>query len=287
MTGENTTTSSRGKKKKDEFTDLGSAMQARLFVTDEICAKHGVKLVSAFDKPGVCLECAYEQKQRFEEDLNYKASMSYYKKSTYNWLGERSIYLDESLSAATFNSYQTEDKETTKNKEKAFEIAREYCRGATFNTILTGNAGTGKSHLAKAILETVNENSEPYRRCLFVSVDEIMRRIKDSFNNKQSFYTEQFVVNLLTEADLLVLDDIGAETGAIGTNSSASDFTTKTLYAIINGRMNKPTIITTNLNAKGLRNLYDSKLISRMFKGAEGHVIAFKETNDKRRTIDF
>lgn len=95
------------------------------------------------------------------------------------------------------------------------------------------------------------------------------------------------MIDLLTEADLLVLDDLGAETGAVTTDRTATDFTTRTLYAIINGRMNKPTIITTNLSSKDMAKMYDSKLISRMFRGAEGHVIKFEKTNDKRRTIEF
>ena len=95
------------------------------------------------------------------------------------------------------------------------------------------------------------------------------------------------MIDLLIEADLLVLDDLGAETGAVTTDRTATDFTTRTLYAIINGRMNKPTIITTNLNSKDMAKMYDSKLISRMFRGAEGHVIKFEKTNDKRRTIEF
>lgn len=204
------------------------------------------------------------------------------KRQTQSWLFNRSIYLDRTLSKVSFDNYSTDDQETTNNKEQALKIAREYYKGQTYNTILSGKPGTGKSHLAMSMLKEINEYSKPYRKCLFISIDEMMRRIRSSFNNSNSQYDEQSMVAMLIEADVLVIDDLGAETGAITTGKGASDFTTRILYAIINGRMTKPTIFTTNLNSDGLSDMYDGKLVSRMFRGAKGHVIAFKNTTDKR-----
>ena len=269
------------------FSSMGDFFKERMVTTDIVCPTHGCNLVSAFDREPICMECIKIEKDKLEREMIERASAEYYKKNTYNWLGMHSIFLDETLKHATFDSYQTTDAETEHNKQLALNIARRYYKGANNNTIFTGKAGTGKSHLSMAMLQVVNEHSDPYRKCLFVSLDELMRRIKDSFNNKQSYYTEQRMIDLLTEADLLVLDDLGAETGAVTTDRTATDFTTRTLYAIINGRMNKPTIITTNLSSKEMAKMYDSKLISRMFRGAEGHVIKFEKTNDKRRTIEF
>ncbi|WP_373792238.1 ATP-binding protein [Jeotgalibaca porci] len=269
------------------FSSMGDFFKERMVTTDIVCPTHGCNLVSAFDREPICMECIKIEKDKLEREMIERASAEYYKKNTYNWLGMHSIFLDDTLRHATFDSYQATDDETEHNKQLALNIARRYYKGANNNTIFTGKAGTGKSHLSMAMLQVVNEHSEPYRKCLFVSLDELMRRIKDSFNNKQSYYTEQRMIDLLTEADLLVLDDLGAETGAVTTERTATNFTTITLYAIINGRMNKPTIITTNLNSKDMAKMYDSKLISRMFRGAEGHVIKFEKTNDKRRTIEF
>lgn len=86
------------------------------------------------------------------------------------------------------------------------------------------------------------------------------------------------MVDRLTKADILVLDDCGAETGAIGSGKAATDYTTKILYAIMNGRMNKSTILTTNLSSRELSKMYDQKLIRVMLKGSEGNVIKFKST---------
>lgn len=271
------------------MTTFSKAMNMQLQTSDETCKKHGINLIYLKNAPekASCYMCAKEAVEQQTKEMAEQASVEHYKRTTFAWLDKHSIFLDDTLKQATFDSYEATDFETERNKEMALNIARQYYKGANYNTIFTGKAGTGKSHLSMAMLQVVNEYSEPYRKCLFVSLDELMRRIKDSFNNKESYYTEQRMIDLLTEADLLVLDDLGAETGAVTTDRTATDFTTRTLYAIINGRMNKPTIITTNLSSKDMAKMYDSKLISRMFRGADGHVIKFEKTNDKRRTIEF
>lgn len=264
------------------FSSLSDILKEKIVQVDEECPIHHQKKVVAFDKSPVCEACVQEDIEKQTEQLVRRTLDAIEKRCTVQWLNNRSILADDSLRRATFDTYLTEDAETTTNKSKALQIAREYYKGAKFNTVFTGKPGTGKSHLAMSILRVVNENSKPYRRCLFISLDEVMRRIRDSFNNQQSTYTEQNVVELLVEADILVLDDLGAETGSITSTKIASDFTTKILYAIINGRMEKPTIITTNLTSHDMSKMYDSKLISRMLRGTKGHAITFNSTSDKR-----
>lgn len=262
-------------------------LKKKLTITDEVCEKHNVNLVSAFDRDPICELCVKENTSMKVQKIIEKEVSKNEKRDSYDWLDKRSILLDDTLKNATFDNYKTDCKETSDNKDLALRIAREYYKGANYNTVLTGIPGTGKSHLSMSMLKIVNEHSDPYRKCLFISISELMRRIKDSFNNRESLYTEQNMVEMMTKADLLVIDDLGAETGAISSDKIATDFTTRVLYAIIDGRMNKPTIITTNLNSRELARMYDQKLISRLFKGADGHVIQFKNTTDKRISIEF
>lgn len=270
-----------------DFSSIGDVIGEVLKETDEVCEIHGIKKVTAFGQTPSCLECLREKNEKETNQMRKEMTDNHYKRNTYDWLEKKSIFLDKSLEQATFENFDTVDKETAENKEKALNIAREYYKGATYNTVLTGKAGTGKSHLSMAMLKIVNEHSDPYRKCLFISIDELMRRIKDSFNNPESQHTEQRMTEMLTKSDLLVIDDLGAETGAITSDKAATDFTTRTLYSIVNGRMKKPTIITTNLSGADLTKKYDSKLISRMLRGTKGHTIQFKETNDKRLDLDF
>ncbi|MDT2864661.1 ATP-binding protein [Vagococcus carniphilus] len=277
MAQENTTT----------FSSPKDVFKSRLTVSDETCPIHNIELVSAFGREPICIECKRTALEERENTLVEEIMKEQNRINTYDWLNKHSIYLDQTLQHVSFDNYKTNDNETKANKEKALKIAREYYQGANYNTIFTGKPGTGKSHLAMSIAKVVNEHSQPYKKCLFTSIDEVMRKIKDSFNHRDSKYTEEYVTNLLTSADLLVIDDLGAETGAIFSDKQATDFTTKVLYSIMNGRMNKPTIITTNLTSKEMAKMYDQKLISRFLRGAEGHAIKFDKTNDKRISVEF
>lgn len=258
--------------------------------TDLVCELHYKPMIQISENSTpFCIHCAQERLNEKNKNIIEEKTESHMKRSTYGWLNELSLLADETIRAATFATYQEDEPETAVNKKRARLIAKAYLDGKVFNTIMSGSPGTGKSHLSMSILQAVNDNSDPYRKCLFVSVDELMRRIKDSFSNRNADYTEQNLVERLGKADLLVLDDLGAETGAISSEKAATDFTTRTLYAVINARMNKPTIITTNLTSSELNRMYDQKLLSRMYRGAKAadSVITFKNTEDKRSGLVF
>jgi len=277
----------QARKEKMDIKPLEFPLLDELLETGMICEKHGYHLVTFKGLKPFCQQCAKEQIEADNNKLTQEAAAKYHKRTTYDWLIKQSIFSDESIRNATFAYYVEDEQETIENKKLARHIAGEYLKGASYNTLFYGSVGTGKSHLSMSILQAVNENSNPFKKCLFVSTDELMRRIKDSFNNKQSSFTEQAMVERLIKADLLVLDDLGAETGSTETDKSATDYTVRTLNAIINGRMDKPTIFTTNLSSSELTKMYDRRLMSRMFRGTKGHVIKFTNTRDKRTDIDY
>lgn len=266
----------------------------RVKTVENFCEIHQLNMVQFSEElEPFCMACAKEKLEQRNNQLTQRKTDNYHKRSTYGWLNGLSLLADETLKEATFDTYEVDEEETVMNKRRARYIAKDYLDGKVFNTIMSGTPGTGKSHLSMSILQAVNENSTPYRRCLFVSVDELMRRIKDSFSNKQADYTEQDLIERLGKTDLLVLDDLGAETGAIpnadGKIKPATDFTIRTLYAVVNARMDKPTIITTNLSSEVLKVMYDRKLLSRMYQGAKAanSILTFKNTKDKRSEIVF
>lgn len=253
--------------------------------TSILCETHSVNLVKANNLAAFCPLCAKEKLAADELELREKetAKAENYKK---RWLKTRSIVTDPKMFNMKFDNFDTMDKETTINKEKALDMARRYYKGAINNELLTGKFGTGKTHLAMAILNQLNEHAN--LKAAFVSTDEMMRKIKSSFGNDKSPYKEDLIVNTLIDADILVLDDLGAEVGSVDRNAAASDFTVRVINAILNGRTNKPTIVTTNLNSGELKQVYDGRLLSRLFRGVEQeNIITFKETTDKRTKLEF
>ncbi|MDT2864278.1 DnaA ATPase domain-containing protein [Vagococcus carniphilus] len=130
------------------------------------------------------------------------------------------------------------------------------------NVFMYGGAGTGKSHLLVGILKNINELSTE-KRCLFVSVPKLLSNIKKSFNDPTELKGEAYYMKLLSDADVLGLDDIGAEL-SMNTTKQATDFTINTLYNVLNAREGKSTLFTSNLTIEQLSKLMDERIISRI-----------------------
>lgn len=259
--------------------------------TSNICDKHPLRVKKPiykviFEGKEICPICESNRKTEelsYSEDMKIKTVMN---KVDYGTFRNKSILTDLGLLEASFGSYETSNPETEANKKRAMAAYTKYKEGDVFNTWFTGSPGVGKSHLAMSILRNLNESGEKDKQCLFISVDEMLLKIRASFNDKESKFTEHYFVDLLSKTDYLVLDDLGAETGGTGTAKKATDFTLRVLYSIANARQSKSTIVTTNLSRKALEIMYDQKLVSRLMK--DTYLINFVETNDKRiRNIEF
>lgn len=268
------------------------AIKERLtYQLDETCPYHGVNLTAFKNNEAspFCEKCAEEAKAAREEELIRIIAEESKKARTYSWLKDKSVLMDRTLLDASFDSYESRNEEQKKNKDKAVGLAQAYLDGKVFNVFLQGTPGAGKSHLAMAMLRHVNEHARPFKRCLFVAVDEVVRRIKDSFDDRERGGVSEYqAIRLMSDADLLVLDDLGAEVGGMSDRARASDFIIRTLYSVLNNRMDKPTIFTTNLSGGQLERVYDHKLFSRMLKGVTAKSsIVFKESQDIRRELDW
>jgi DNA replication protein DnaC len=99
--------------------------------------------------------------------------------------------------------------------------------------LFAGAVGTGKSHLAVAILKQANMSA------IFAPVPGIMRRMRDSFS-LLSQGADSKLLKGLCEAPVLVLDDVGAE--------RITGYSEETFYVLVNERYSnrRPTIFTTN-----------------------------------------
>jgi DNA replication protein DnaC len=91
---------------------------------------------------------------------------------------------------------------------------------------------------------------------VFVVVPELLRAIRKGFNQPND--DSDKLVKLTEEAQLLVLDDLGAE--------KPSDWVREQLYVIINRRYENmlPTIITTNCTTKELIDKIGQRTVSRI-----------------------
>lgn len=242
------------------------------------CPKHGCHLMGINGHEPICPECEQEKINEEKARLSSEFKIQFVKNS----LLRRSLVDDNDTFNASFDSYKAKKGSPEEvAKHRARMIAGEYYkdRDANFNSLFYGLPGSGKTHLSMSILKAVNDNAHPPQRCLFINMETLFTKIKSSFNNPNSLWTEDYAIRLITDADLVVLDDLGSES-AMRDQSEATEFTQRILKGILNKQ--KRIIITTNLTSQQLSHVYNPKIVSRLLRGSKGHIIDFSKISDKR-----
>ncbi len=129
------------------------------------------------------------------------------------------------------------------NSEGQGYLQRAYLAATTFAThpegwlLITGEHGTGKTHLAVAVVEHCIRNGLP---ALFTFVPDLLDHLRAAFSpNSQVQYDQLF--EQVKSTPLLILDDLGAET--------STPWAKEKLYQLVVHRHNSrlPTMITTYL----------------------------------------
>lgn len=107
----------------------------------------------------------------------------------------------------------------------------------TTGLLFVGPIGTGKTHLAVGIIQELVGSKGV--RCLFSDYRELLKEIQNSYNPSVQT-TELEILQPVFEADVLVLDELGAV--------KPTEWVWDTVSHILNSRYNekKTTIITTN-----------------------------------------
>ena len=167
------------------------------------------------------------------------------------------------FASKTLDNYQCPVKD--KWRKLLVHSARAYISGFTFKTeypkglLMSGPVGSGKSHLAVAILKEVI--AKGYTGLYYNSPD-LMRDIRATFD-RGAETREDDLLEEVTTTDLLVFDDVGAE--------RMSDFVMDRFYLIINERYEgcKPVLITTNLDEAEMESRLGKRIVSRVHEMCE------------------
>jgi DNA replication protein DnaC len=158
------------------------------------------------------------------------------------------------LDHATITNFNFED---DKSQLRALEISLNYIQNFNPSSgkklLFYGDVGTGKSHLAISIYKEVREKGFT---AIYLEMDKIMRIIRETWD-KNSESTENEFFTVLQDVDLLVIDDLGAE--------HSNNWVQEKLFSILNSRLGKSTIITTNLEPLELDKTYTKRVSDRIF----------------------
>ena len=136
----------------------------------------------------------------------------------------------------------------TPELQAAHRAAREYVArlgqpDALVNLYLAGTPGTGKSHLAAGIVYALQAEG---RTAIFAGCADLGARLRAAIPDEAE-ESVPMIVEALTEADLLVMDDLGEE--------RTTDFIEEQFYLILKRRLEneRPVVITTNLSGDVLK----------------------------------
>ena len=155
--------------------------------------------------------------------------------------------------------YQTNTAQQEHNKLVMFKYAKSFDEALKKGTsgILLGNHGTGKNMLSALVCKTLAQNDFT---ALHTTVARLIRRVRQTWRSG-SVETEEAVLKAMVDPDLLVIDEVGVQSG--------SQNEQHILTEIINDRYEamKPVLLISNLKFDELENLLGTRIIDRFYEG--------------------
>lgn len=158
----------------------------------------------------------------------------------------------------TFENYVAD----TEGKRYALKVATDFAadfadhkRDGTM-AVFSGKPGTGKSHLAIAIAMSVMASGT----AMYLNALDLVRMVRDTWR-RDSEMTESAILHELSTVSLLVIDEIGVQYGTEGEQVI--------LFDVLNRRYRDlmPTILLTNLGAKGMKEFLGERSFDRLREG--------------------
>ncbi|MBA6120778.1 MULTISPECIES: ATP-binding protein [Pseudomonas] len=240
----------------------------------ENCRQHGeipIREIEQFDGSYLrmpCSKCRWEAINRSPMDVEkYKAAMTSKSAERINDLligsGITPRFRECTLESFSTNGEEEKARALAACKAYVDRFTEHYRDGRSM--ILTGNVGTGKTHLASAMVQAVIRRYGA--EALIVPVAEVFRVAKGAMT-KGADYDERDVINELAEVDLLVIDEVGAQRG--------SEYEQALLHEVIDRRYQLvvPTILVSNLPADELKAFIGDRALDRLRQGG-GKAVGF------------
>ena len=234
------------------------------------CSTHGEYQQTKYQSGRVtkCPECEREREQQRiadEKVVQLREAAERKSKLIDELIGNSGI--PKRFLGKTLKSYQVKFEEQKPIVNSAVNFAKEFQQSSHSGRclIFIGNAGTGKTHIGCAIGLHVIKNCGGTAR--FTSVSEINRLVRESksFNSE---YTETEIIDAFGNYDLLIVDEVGIQSG--------TDAESRALFDVFNTRYQnvKPTIVISNLTKDQLTVALGERIVDRLKEGG-GEILSF------------
>lgn len=258
---------------------IGGSINPQTYERASTCAKHGAYTERGGSLTGElhkamwfgCPQCNREQRE--QEELEERARQERVRQARIEArLNQSGIPL--AFRDRTFDNFVAE----TDEQRNALDVARAFAENfwtkhlpAGDFLVFGGNPGTGKSHLALAIMQHVMRHST----AMYIDAMALIRRVRATWR-RDSEQSEEDVLHMLGfTVDLLAIDEIGVQRG--------TDDEQAIVFEIINRRYRdlRPTILMTNLDGKGMKEFLGARTMDRLYE--RGTMVPFLWGSHRRK----
>lgn len=238
-------------------------MQENMVEITGNCETHGAYQYQAMRDCG-CPDCEEEELKRQNAEHEYHRLWNRWKDA-----GIPARYMEKTM--ADWNA-ATADQKKAKQQATEYIAALKEKRGGGKSMILCGTLGTGKTHLAAAVGKEAMAAGLSMK---YIQAMDVAAMVRATFT-RDSKETEEQVLRWYRQADLLVLDDVGATHG--------SQWEVAIIQRLLAGRYDAQngTLITTNLSMDTLEKYLGERCMERLLEG--GGIVVPMRWKSHRRT---
>jgi DNA replication protein DnaC len=193
-------------------------------------------------------------------------------------LGENAEQSFENFDLSIFSDEKMQDKSFS--QREIMNLFRHQCQGwaeqypkvAQKTVIMSGKSGLGKTYLMHAMAKVLLQRGF---NVLMISAYRFLETARKAY-----FSGDTKDLDMLMEADVLMIDDMGAE-------PLMENITITQWFNLVNERQlhGKATVISTNLSDREMRTRYTERVASRLLNTSDSLILQFRGDDVRRRTV--